>query len=107
MPALRRAELHLQVAEALERVHAADEGRGGLAELAYHFGEAAAVDGPRRAIDYSLLAGRAALRRSTSMRLTCASHTRSSSESTTRAAAPGRSSNSGPPASGQATPTRR
>ncbi len=61
MPALRRAELHLQVAEALERVHAADEGRGGLAELAYHFGEAAPVDGPRRAIDYSLLAGRAAL----------------------------------------------
>ena len=60
-PGLRRAELHLRVAEALERVHEAGDSRG-LAELAYHFGAAAPVDGPRRAIEYALLAGRAALR---------------------------------------------
>ena len=61
MPGLRRAELHLRVAEALERARPRGESRG-LAELAYHFGAAAPVDGPRRAIEYSLLAGRAALR---------------------------------------------
>jgi DNA-binding CsgD family transcriptional regulator len=61
MPALRRAELHLRVAEALERVHATSETRG-LAELAHHFGAAAPIDGPRRAVEYSLLAGQAALR---------------------------------------------
>ncbi len=59
-PGLRRAELHLRVAEALERSHGASESRV-LAELAHHFAAAAPVDGPRRAIDYSLLAGRAAL----------------------------------------------
>lgn len=61
MPGLRRAELHLRVAEALERSHRAGESRG-LAELAHHFAIAAPVDGPRRAIEYSLQAGRAALR---------------------------------------------
>lgn len=60
MPGLRRAELHLRVAEALERAHGATESRG-LAELAHHFAAAAPVDGPRRAVEYSLLAGRAAL----------------------------------------------
>jgi DNA-binding CsgD family transcriptional regulator/tetratricopeptide (TPR) repeat protein len=60
MPGVRRAELHLSVAEALERAHGAGESRG-LAELAHHFYAAAPVDGPRRAIEYSLLAGRAAL----------------------------------------------
>ncbi len=60
MPGLRRAELHLEVAEALERAYGAGESRG-LAELAYHFDAAAPLDGPRRAIEYSLLAGRAAL----------------------------------------------
>jgi len=61
MPGLRRAELHLSVAETLELAHGAGESRG-LAELAHHFYAAAPVDGPRRAIKYSLLAGRAALR---------------------------------------------
>jgi DNA-binding CsgD family transcriptional regulator/tetratricopeptide (TPR) repeat protein len=61
MPGLRRAELHLRVAETLERAHATSETRG-LAELAHHFGAAAPIDGPRRAIEYSLLAGHAALR---------------------------------------------
>jgi DNA-binding CsgD family transcriptional regulator len=60
MPGLRRAELHLQVAEALEHSPGTSEGPG-PAELAHHFGAAAPVDGPRRAVEYSLLAGRAAL----------------------------------------------
>ena len=60
MPGLRRAELHLRVAEALERAHGAGESIG-MAELAYHFAAAAPVDGPRRAIEYALLAGRVAL----------------------------------------------
>ena len=60
MPRLRRAELHLRVAEALESRDATVSSRG-LAELAHHFGAAAPVDGSRRAIEYALLAGRAAL----------------------------------------------
>jgi len=60
MPGLRRAELHLRVAEALEGAPEGNESLR-LADLAYHFGAAAPVDGPRRAIEYSLLAGRAAL----------------------------------------------
>ncbi len=60
MPGLRRAELHLQVAEALELAQGTSESRD-LAELAHHFSAAAPLDGPRRAIHYSLLAGRAAL----------------------------------------------
>ncbi len=60
MPGLRRAELHLRVAEELERKHEGNESVG-LADLAHHFGAAAPVDGPRRAVEYSLLAGRAAL----------------------------------------------
>jgi DNA-binding CsgD family transcriptional regulator/tetratricopeptide (TPR) repeat protein len=61
MPRLRRADLHLRVGEALEQERTAS-GSQGVAELAYHFGAAVPVDGPRRAIEYSLLAGRAALR---------------------------------------------
>ncbi len=60
MPGLRRAELHLRVAEALERADPVTESRR-LAELAHHFTMAAPVDGPQRAIEYSLLAARAAL----------------------------------------------
>lgn len=60
MPRLRRAELHQRVAEALERDHVAGSTRS-VAELAHHFGAAAPVDGPGRAIEYSLLAGRSAL----------------------------------------------
>ncbi len=60
MPGLRRAELHLVVAEALERVYQASD-RGGLAELAHHFAAAAPVDGSRRAVQYALLEGKAAL----------------------------------------------
>src|SRR3954471_4787447 len=60
MPALRRAELHLCVGEALEQAHESGDSRG-LAELAHHFAKAVPVDGPRRAVDYALLAGSAAL----------------------------------------------
>jgi DNA-binding CsgD family transcriptional regulator len=60
MPGLRRAELHLRVAEALERGEGAGESRR-LAELAHHFAAAAPVDGPRRAVAYALDAGREAL----------------------------------------------
>ena len=61
MPRLRRAELHLRVAEAWELTHRVGDSRG-LAALAHQFIAAAPVDGPRRAIEYSLLAGREALR---------------------------------------------
>jgi DNA-binding CsgD family transcriptional regulator/tetratricopeptide (TPR) repeat protein len=60
MPGLRRAELHLRVAEALERAHGPGESRR-LAALAHHFAAAAPVDGPRRAVAYALRAGAAAL----------------------------------------------
>ena len=46
--------------ETLERTRQPGDTRD-LAELAHHFGAAAPVDGPRRAVEYSLLAGRAAL----------------------------------------------
>jgi DNA-binding NarL/FixJ family response regulator len=61
MPGLRRAELHLAVGEALERVSDPDQTQR-LAELAHHFGAAAPLDGPQRPIEYALLAGRAALK---------------------------------------------
>lgn len=60
MAALRRAELHLRVAEALEQARGTSQSRS-FAELAHHFAGAAPLDGPRRAIEYSLLAGGAAL----------------------------------------------
>ncbi len=60
MPRLRRAELHLRVAEALELDRDPGSTRR-LADLAHHFAEAAPIDGPDRAIEYALLAGRAAM----------------------------------------------
>ena len=56
---LRRAELHLRIAEALE---AAGESarRRDLADLAHHFAAAAPVAEPARAVDYSLQAAAAA-----------------------------------------------
>jgi DNA-binding CsgD family transcriptional regulator len=58
LSAVRRAELHLRVGEALE--HA--EGRSGrtLADLAYHFGAAAPFAGRARAVEYNVRAARAA-----------------------------------------------
>ncbi len=52
---LRRAELHLRAAEALERSQS-----GSPAELAHHFTEAASLGGADRAIDYNLRAAAAA-----------------------------------------------
>ena len=56
---IRRAELHLRVGEALERVHDADTSRV-LPELAHHFTIAAPLAGVERAIDYNLRAAEAA-----------------------------------------------
>jgi DNA-binding SARP family transcriptional activator len=52
----RRVRLHHRVAEALEELTASDPGPH-LAELAYHFGQAAVAAGPERAIDYARRAG--------------------------------------------------
>ena len=56
---VRRAELHLRVGEALE----GGDGRSGraVADLAHHFAAAAPFGGPRRGVDYNLLAARAAI----------------------------------------------
>jgi len=58
LTAVRRAELHLRVGEARE----AAEGRSGraLADLAHHFTAAAPLGGVQRAVDYNILAARAA-----------------------------------------------
>ena len=55
---VRRAELHLQVGEALER-SGARAGRG-LADLAHHFAAAAPFGGVARGIEYNVLAAGAA-----------------------------------------------
>src|SRR4051812_40425736 len=55
---VRRAELHLRVGEALERA-APSSGRA-LADLAHHFAAAAPLGGPRRGVEYNVLAARAA-----------------------------------------------
>jgi DNA-binding CsgD family transcriptional regulator/tetratricopeptide (TPR) repeat protein len=58
LTAVRRAELHLRVAESLE----ATDGRSSrdLADLAHHFAAAAPFGEARRAIEYNVLAARAA-----------------------------------------------
>jgi DNA-binding CsgD family transcriptional regulator len=58
LTAARRAEFHLKVAEALERCSLGSEDR--LADLAYHFAEAAPVGGAGRAVSYSVRAAEAA-----------------------------------------------
>jgi DNA-binding CsgD family transcriptional regulator/tetratricopeptide (TPR) repeat protein len=60
LTAVRRAELHLRVAEALEVVHAADTGRV-LADLAHHFTVAAPIGGNERAVRYNVRAAEAAM----------------------------------------------
>jgi ATP/maltotriose-dependent transcriptional regulator MalT len=55
---VRRAELHLRVGEALEGT-GEPSGRA-LADLAHHFALAAPLGGAERAVDYNLLAARAA-----------------------------------------------
>ncbi len=60
LSAVRRAELHLRVGEALERVHAADV-EPVLPELAHHFAVAAPLAGSDRAADYNVRAAEAAM----------------------------------------------
>jgi predicted ATPase len=57
---LRRARLHLQVGETLERLHQNDLERV-LPELAHHFTLAAPIARPERGIDYNVKAAKAAL----------------------------------------------
>jgi DNA-binding SARP family transcriptional activator len=57
---IHRAELHLRVGEALERIHVADPARV-LPELAHHFTLAAPAAGVDRAVDYNLRAANAAI----------------------------------------------
>jgi DNA-binding CsgD family transcriptional regulator len=59
LPARRRAELHLRVAEALE---ADADGQTRLAVLAHHFAAASPVGGPERAVAYNLRAAESAVR---------------------------------------------
>jgi DNA-binding SARP family transcriptional activator/DNA-binding CsgD family transcriptional regulator/tetratricopeptide (TPR) repeat protein len=59
LPGVRRAELHLRVGEALERVHASDQARV-LPELAHHFAAASPVGGTERAVEYNVRAAAAA-----------------------------------------------
>jgi DNA-binding CsgD family transcriptional regulator/tetratricopeptide (TPR) repeat protein len=59
LSAVRRAELHLRVGEALESELGQARSRR-LADLAYHFAAAAGIGDPTRAIEYNLLAARAA-----------------------------------------------
>jgi DNA-binding CsgD family transcriptional regulator/tetratricopeptide (TPR) repeat protein len=56
---LRRAELHLRIAEALEALARPRSGRV-LADLAHHFAAAAPIGGAAQAVEYNLLAARAA-----------------------------------------------
>jgi DNA-binding CsgD family transcriptional regulator/tetratricopeptide (TPR) repeat protein len=56
---LRRAELHLRIAEALEAVDQPRHGRV-LADLAHHFAAAAPIGGADQAVEYNLLAAQAA-----------------------------------------------
>jgi DNA-binding CsgD family transcriptional regulator len=59
LSALRRAELHLAVGEALEDTRARS-GRA-VADLAYHFAAGSPVGGPERGVEYNILAARAAV----------------------------------------------
>lgn len=56
LPAARRAQLHRDVAEALEQIHG-DEDDAHVAELAHHHFEAASVGGAGRALEFAERAG--------------------------------------------------
>src|SRR4051812_5653763 len=59
LTAVRRAELHLRVGEALEG--AVPQNGRTLADLAHHFAAAAPLAGAQRGVDYNVLAARAAM----------------------------------------------
>ncbi len=56
----RRVRLHAQIADKMETLYG-PEAESYIAELAYHFGEAATVTGPEKPVRYALLAGEQAL----------------------------------------------
>ncbi len=56
----RRVQVHAQIAEALEQLYG-DQVAAHAGELAYHYAQAAALLGPAKLIQYSLLAGERAL----------------------------------------------
>ena len=56
----RRVRLHARIGEALEAMYG-DGAEAHSAELAYHFGQAAAANGAEKLVRYSLLAGEQAL----------------------------------------------
>ncbi len=56
LSALRKAEIHLLVAEALEAGRPQGDSRAVLAALAHHYAAAAPIGGVDRAVDYNLLA---------------------------------------------------
>jgi DNA-binding CsgD family transcriptional regulator/tetratricopeptide (TPR) repeat protein len=60
LPAARRAEMHLRVAEALEHGWSGGDSRAVLAALAHHYAAGAAVGGAERAVSYNLLAAESA-----------------------------------------------
>ncbi len=60
LPAVRKAELHLRVAEALGAGPPRGDGRARLAALAHHYAAGAAVGGLERAVEYNLLAAESA-----------------------------------------------
>lgn len=60
LPMARRAALHRTVGELLERTYDTSAGEG-LAEIAHHFLQAAAVDDPERAVVYARRAGERAV----------------------------------------------
>ncbi len=60
LTALRRAEIHLRVAETLVEHDPGGDRAGRLAALAHHFAAAAPVGGAGRAVEYGLRAARAA-----------------------------------------------
>ena len=59
LSAVRRAQLHLRIGEALEAAEAAPSGRS-IAGLAHHFAAAAPIGDAGRALEYNLLAAAAA-----------------------------------------------
>jgi len=60
LSAVRRAELHLKVAEALEQAPDEGDDRSRLAVLAHHYAGAASIGAAERAIEFNLLAAESA-----------------------------------------------
>ena len=61
LSASRKVRLHARIGEVLETMYGDDPGNR-VAELAYHFSQAAPVLGPGKSVQYSILAGERALK---------------------------------------------